>query len=141
MPERVDVAVVGGGLIGLASAWRLAGRGLTVAVIERETVGFGASLAATGMLAPAAEHEPGSDPLLPLALDSLARWPGFRDDLEAASACRSTTGRTAPWFWRSAVTRSSACASATTCSAAPASPQNGSPVRRSAAWSRACGPP
>ena len=85
LPERVDVAVVGGGLIGLASAWRLAGRGLSVAVIERETVGFGASLAATGMLAPAAEHEPGSDPLLPLALESLARWPGFRDDLEAAS--------------------------------------------------------
>ncbi|MCJ2015816.1 glycine oxidase ThiO [Methylobacterium sp. J-076] len=85
LPERADVAVVGGGLIGLACAWRLAGRGLSVAVIERETVGCGASLAATGMLAPAAEHEPGSDPLLPLALDSLARWPGFRDDLEAAS--------------------------------------------------------
>lgn len=85
LPERVDVAVVGGGLIGLASAWRLAGRGLSVAVIERERVGSGASLAATGMLAPAAEHEPGSDPLLPLALESLARWPGFRDDLEAAS--------------------------------------------------------
>jgi glycine oxidase len=85
LPERADVAVVGGGLIGLASAWRLAGRGLSVVVIERETVGCGASLAATGMLAPAAEHEPGSDPLLPLALDSLARWPGFRDDLEAAS--------------------------------------------------------
>ena len=85
LPARVDVAVVGGGLIGLATAWRLAGRGLSVAVIERGAVGCGASLAATGMLAPAAEHEPGSDPLLPLALDSLARWPGFRDDLEAAS--------------------------------------------------------
>ncbi|MBE7203386.1 MAG: FAD-dependent oxidoreductase, partial [Parafilimonas terrae] len=85
LPERADVAVVGGGLIGLACAWRLAGRGLSVVVVERETVGCGASLAATGMLAPAAEHEPGSDPLLPLALDSLARWPGFRDDLEAAS--------------------------------------------------------
>ncbi len=79
------MAVVGGGLIGLACAWRLAGRGLSVAVVERGTLGSGASLAATGMLAPAAEHEPGSDPLLPLALDSLARWPGFRDDLEAAS--------------------------------------------------------
>lgn len=84
-PTRTDVAIVGGGLIGLSCAWRLASRGLSVAVIERETVGSGASLAATGMLAPAAEHEPGSDPLLPLALDSLARWPGFRDDLEAAS--------------------------------------------------------
>ncbi|MGC5780403.1 glycine oxidase ThiO [Methylobacterium sp. NFXW15] len=85
MPERADVAIVGGGLIGLACAWRLAARGLAVTVIERDTIGCGASLAATGMLAPAAEHEPGSDPLLPLAMDSLARWPGFRDDLEAAS--------------------------------------------------------
>ncbi|GJE39559.1 glycine oxidase ThiO [Methylobacterium persicinum] len=85
LPERSDVAVVGGGLIGLSCAWRLASRGLTVTVVERDTVGSGASLAATGMLAPAAEHEPGSDPLLPLALDSLARWPRFRDDLEAAS--------------------------------------------------------
>lgn len=85
LPERTDVAIIGGGLIGLASAWRLAAKGVSVTVIERESVGCGASLAATGMLAPAAEHEPGSDPLLPLAMESLARWPGFRDDLEAAS--------------------------------------------------------
>ncbi len=85
LPERADVAVVGGGLIGLASAWRLARSGKSVVVVERERVGAGASLAATGMLAPAAEHEPGSDLLLPLALDSLARWPDFRDDLQAAS--------------------------------------------------------
>ena len=85
LPERADIAVIGGGLIGLASAWRLAARGLSVTVIERGRIGSGASLAATGMLAPAAEHEPGSDPLLPLAMDSLARWPGFRDDLEAAA--------------------------------------------------------
>ena len=85
LPERADVAVIGAGLIGLASAWRLAQSGLSVVVVERGTVGSGASLAATGMLAPAAEHEPGSDPLLPLALESLRRWPGFRDALEAAS--------------------------------------------------------
>ncbi|WP_443136826.1 glycine oxidase ThiO [Methylobacterium sp. Leaf85] len=85
LPARSDVVIVGAGLIGLSAAWRLARAGLTVTVIERDTVGAGASLAATGMLAPAAEHEPGSDPLLPLALESLARWPGFRDELQAAS--------------------------------------------------------
>lgn len=85
LPTRSDVVVVGAGLIGLSCAWRLAQAGLSVTVIERDTVGVGASLAATGMLAPAAEHEPGSDPLLPLALESLARWPGFRDELQAAS--------------------------------------------------------
>ena len=85
LPQRADVAVIGAGLIGLSVAWTLAGRGLSVAVIERESVGAGASLAATGMLAPAAEHEPSSDLLLPLALESLRRWPAFRDALQAAS--------------------------------------------------------
>lgn len=85
LPDRADIAVIGGGLIGLAAAWRLAQAGCSVVVIERERLGSGASLAATGMLAPAAEHEPGSDLLLSLALDSLARWPGFRDALQAAS--------------------------------------------------------
>ncbi|AIQ88494.1 Glycine oxidase ThiO [Methylobacterium oryzae CBMB20] len=85
LPARTAVAVIGGGLIGLSIAWRLARAGRTVTVLERETIGAGASLAATGMLAPAAEHEPGSDPLLPLALDSLRLWPGFRDALEAES--------------------------------------------------------
>ncbi len=58
-PAAVDVAVVGAGVIGLSIAWRLALRGLSVAVFERATAGAGASLAATGMLAAAAEHEPG----------------------------------------------------------------------------------
>ncbi|WP_457106726.1 glycine oxidase ThiO [Methylobacterium sp. P5_C11] len=85
LPGRTDVAVIGGGLIGLSIAWRLARAGRAVTVLERATIGSGASLAATGMLAPAAEHEPGSDPLLPLALESLRLWPGFRDALEAES--------------------------------------------------------
>lgn len=85
LPARAEVVVVGAGIIGLSIAWRLAEAGRSVLVLERAEVGAGASLAATGMLAPAAEHEPGSDPLLPLALDSLARWPAFRDALQAAS--------------------------------------------------------
>ncbi|MCB4800994.1 glycine oxidase [Methylobacterium brachiatum] len=83
LPARADVVIVGGGLIGLSIAWRLARAGRAVVVVERDTIGAGASLAATGMLAPAAEHEPGSDPLLPLALESLRLWPAFRDALEA----------------------------------------------------------
>lgn len=85
LPPRTDVAVVGAGLVGLSIAWRLAQAGRAVTVVERESVGSGASLAATGMLAPAAEHEPGSDLLLPLALESLRRWPAFRDALQATS--------------------------------------------------------
>ena len=39
LPERVDVAVIGGGLAGLATAWALRERGVTdVVVLERDGV-------------------------------------------------------------------------------------------------------
>jgi glycine oxidase len=85
VPAAVDVAVVGAGVIGLSIAWRLALRGFSVAVFERATAGAGASLAATGMLAAAAEHEPGCHDLLALALESQRQWPQFRAALEAQS--------------------------------------------------------
>jgi glycine oxidase len=85
IPATADVAVAGAGIIGLSIAWRLALRGLTVAVFERAMVGSGASLAATGMLAAAAEHEPGCHDLLALALESQRQWPQFRTALEAQS--------------------------------------------------------
>ncbi|TGE00771.1 glycine oxidase ThiO [Methylobacterium nonmethylotrophicum] len=85
LPERADVAVIGAGLIGLSVGWRLARAGLAVAVIERGRAGDGASLAATGMLAAAAEHEPGAETLSPLCLASQRLWHPFRDDLEAES--------------------------------------------------------
>jgi glycine oxidase len=84
-PTAVDVAVVGAGVIGLSIAWRLALRGVATAVFERASAGAGASLAATGMLAAAAEHEPGCHDLLALALDSQRQWPQFRAALEAQS--------------------------------------------------------
>jgi glycine oxidase len=85
LPASVDVAVAGAGVIGLSIAWRLALRGLSVAVFERATAGDGASLAATGMLAAAAEHEPGCHDLLALALESQRQRPQFRAGLEALS--------------------------------------------------------
>jgi len=85
IPAAVDVAVVGAGVIGLSIAWRLTLRGLTTAVFERATVGAGSSLAASGMLAAAAEHEPGGQDLLVLALESQRQWPQFRAQLEAQS--------------------------------------------------------
>lgn len=85
IPARVDVAVVGAGIIGLSVAWRLARHGLAVAVFDRGTAGSGASSAATGMLAAAAELEPGGSDLLALCLESQRSWPEFRDELEAAA--------------------------------------------------------
>ncbi|PYC87787.1 glycine oxidase ThiO [Streptomyces tateyamensis] len=79
-----DVLVVGGGLIGLAVAWRSAGRGLRVAVVDPDP-GHGAGQVAAGMLAPVTELQYGEEPLLRLGLASNARYAGFAAELEAAS--------------------------------------------------------
>ncbi len=79
-----DVLVAGGGLIGLAVAWRAALGGLQVTVVD-EAPGSGASRAAAGMLAPVTEAAYGEERLLELARASLARYPSFVAELEAAS--------------------------------------------------------
>jgi glycine oxidase len=81
----LDALVVGGGVIGLACAWRAAQRGLRVRVLEREAVGAGASGVAAGMLAPVGEATWGEEELLRLALDSHILWPRFSAELAAAS--------------------------------------------------------
>lgn len=50
LPDQVDVAIVGGGFCGLAAAYTLAERGLTAAVLEAETLGWGASSRNGGMI-------------------------------------------------------------------------------------------
>lgn len=52
LPARVDVAIVGSGYTGLNAARVLARAGATVAVIERETIGWGASSRNGGMATP-----------------------------------------------------------------------------------------
>jgi glycine oxidase len=78
-----DVIVAGGGLIGLAVAWRAAQRGLSVTVVD-ESPGAGASQAAAGMLAPVTEAAYGETDLLRLCLTSLQRYPDFASEVEAA---------------------------------------------------------
>lgn len=78
------VAVIGGGVIGLSVAWRLARRDAPVTLVERQRPGAAASTAAAGMLSPLKEAgEPG--PFLDLGLRSLERYPQFVRDLEAAA--------------------------------------------------------
>ncbi len=75
------VNVVGAGIMGLASAWRLAQRGWQVTVFDRREAIREASWAAAGMLAPGGEID--SKTLLSeLALRSLAMYPEFVRDLE-----------------------------------------------------------
>src|ERR1700693_5544501 len=50
LPEVVDVAVIGAGFTGLSAARTLARRGAKVAVLESETVGWGASSRNGGMV-------------------------------------------------------------------------------------------
>ncbi len=89
-----DAVFVGGGVIGLASAWRAAQRGAEVVVVERsERPHAGATGVAAGMLAPVGELSFGEPELLRLALESAERWPRFAAELEAASAEPSTYER------------------------------------------------
>ncbi len=79
-----DAVFVGGGVIGLASAWRSAQRGARVCVLERAAPPAGATNVAAGMLAPVGELTFGERELLQLALLSGARWPDFAAEVEAA---------------------------------------------------------
>ncbi len=78
--ESFDVAVVGGGAIGLACAWRAQQRGADVVVIDAGEPG--AWHVAAGMLAPVSEAEFGERELLSLGLESAKRYAAFCAELE-----------------------------------------------------------
>ncbi len=80
-----DVVVVGGGVIGLACAWRLAQRGAKVTVLEKGLPGAGASRVAAGMLAPVGELSFGEPELLELTLAAARLYPEFVVELEATT--------------------------------------------------------
>jgi glycine oxidase len=80
-----DVVIIGGGVIGLAIAWRVAQRGLRATVLERGELGGGTSRVAAGMLAPIAEADPSEQPLLRLGVASARSYPGFIAELTQAS--------------------------------------------------------
>ncbi|KUJ34382.1 glycine oxidase ThiO [Streptomyces sp. NPDC093228] len=79
-----DVLVVGGGIIGLVTAWRAALHGLSTAVVDPEP-GGGAAQVAAGMLAAVTELHYGEQTLLGLNLESARRYPDFADELAEAS--------------------------------------------------------
>jgi glycine oxidase len=78
-----DLAIAGGGAVGMACAWRAAGRGLHTVVVDAGDPG--AWEVAAGMLAPVAEAEPGDAPLVELGLRAARGFEGFCAELADAS--------------------------------------------------------
>ncbi|GAA2234430.1 glycine oxidase ThiO [Streptomyces amakusaensis] len=83
-PRSPDVLVVGGGIIGLVTAWRAALSGMDVTVLDPRP-GGGAAQVAAGMLAAVTELHYGEETLLALNLESARRYPAFVAELEEAS--------------------------------------------------------
>ncbi len=77
-----DVVVIGGGVVGLATARALAREGAHVTVVERGSPAREASWAAAGMLSPLGEAGHVGD-LRVLAEASLDRWPRFAERIQA----------------------------------------------------------
>jgi glycine oxidase len=75
------VLVVGGGVIGLSAAWRLARAGHRVEVLDASG-SRGASWVAAGMLAPVSEAAFGEEALLRLNLAALERFPHAAAEIE-----------------------------------------------------------
>ncbi|PWI43402.1 glycine oxidase ThiO [Streptomyces sp. ICBB 8177] len=83
-PRAYDVVVVGGGIIGLVTAWRAAQQGLSTAVADPDP-GGGAARVAAGMLAAVTELQYGEQTLLELNLASARRYPSFAEELTEAT--------------------------------------------------------
>jgi len=84
--------VVGGGVIGLAVAWRAAQAGVGVTVVDPDP-GGGASHAAAGMLSPVFEAHPGEEALAGLNRAGYDRWPSFAADLAGSTGVELGFGR------------------------------------------------
>jgi glycine oxidase len=94
--STVDLAIVGGGIVGLSVAWRARAAGLSVMVLERGELGGGATHVAAGMLAPVAEVEFGEAGrrVLELGLRSARMWPDFAAELQRDSGVEVDLRRT-----------------------------------------------
>ncbi len=82
MPDRFDVIIAGGGIIGASIAWRLAREQRRVLLIDAAKIGSEASSAAAGMLAPGGEFGQIS-PMLDFAISSLAKYDDYAAAIQA----------------------------------------------------------
>src|ERR1700683_3853038 len=86
--KTCDVLIAGGGIIGGAIAFELAGLGFRVVLCDSQSPGREASWAAAGMLSPPPDSVD-AIPLVPLARASLDRYPQFVAAVEEASGLKA----------------------------------------------------
>ncbi|MBI4497629.1 MAG: glycine oxidase ThiO [Chloroflexi bacterium] len=79
-----EVIIIGGGVIGSATAYYLARRGVQVLVLERDRIGSDASSVAAGTLA-VLSHTQGPSPLVDFGWAGLQAYQGLADELKATS--------------------------------------------------------
>ena len=80
MAKHPDVAIIGGGIIGLTCAYFLAKEGLSIEVFDRGDLGKEASWAGAGIIPPGNPDGAGT-PIDRLRAIGSARFPGFSDEL------------------------------------------------------------
>ncbi|SLJ87918.1 Glycine/D-amino acid oxidase [Novosphingobium mathurense] len=77
LPSRVDVVIIGGGIVGVTTAYFLAKRGVSVAVCEKGEIGAEQSSRNWGWV-----RKQGGDPAeLPLTLESVRLWQGMNEEI------------------------------------------------------------
>ena len=81
----MKVVIIGAGVAGLATGWRMRQAGAEVTILERTQPALGATWAAAGMIAVAGEMGGAQTPEAEFGQHSSALWPGFAAELEAAS--------------------------------------------------------
>ena len=77
LPDSVDVVVIGGGIVGVSTAWRLAKKGVAVALIEKGAIAAEQSSRNWGFV-----RQQGRAPEeLPLVMESLRVWRGLEREI------------------------------------------------------------
>lgn len=86
LPGRVDVAIVGGGVIGVMTAWFLRQKGLSVLVLEKGRIAGEQSSRNWGWV-----RQQGRDPgELPIMVESLAIWKRLAEEMGESLGFRQT---------------------------------------------------
>ena len=80
-----SIAIVGGGIIGMSIAWRVAQSGFDVVLHEKGSIGKESSWAGAGMLAPGGEFDHDSE-LAQMAIESRDLYRDFVEELQSESS-------------------------------------------------------